>query len=374
MTKKQRKEEARKLLAGPGKESGAKVLAARRKKEKELLEKRETRQVVKELERELAEAGARHDFLDTLIEAPEPEPYKVKKRPGQGRTLPAATYVMPTSDWHMGERVRPETISNRNEYTPEIAQERAEQFWKSHLLMLEGARAMWDVRDAVLWLGGDLMTGYIHEEYLEENFLSPVEEALLVHETLVAGINLFLERSDLDHILVPTNHGNHSRTGEKLKVASEARNSFEWLAYQHLRLHFADEPRLTFQIASGYHNTVDLYGFRINFHHGHKIGFQGGVGGISIPANKRIQRLAASFPLRFEHTDQGPTHLDVFGHWHELEYPRWFIKNGSLIGWNLYAEAKGLSFQDPLQCCFVVDDQYKTVSHFNPIFVTPRKK
>jgi hypothetical protein len=351
----------------------AEVLATRRRKQREKAEKRERDQAIRALEAELEEAGTRQAYLDAILDAPDPAPYKVKRRRGQGKSRPAASYVMPASDWHVGERVRPETISNRNEYNPEIAQERAEQFWRSNLQMLAGARSLWDVRDGVLWLGGDLMTGYIHEEYLEENFLSPVEEALLLHRMLTSGIKFFLAESDLEHLLVACNWWNHSRTGQKLKVAAGAKNSFEWLAYQHLRLYFADEPRVTFQIASGYHNVLDLYGFKINCHHGHEIGYQGGIGGITIPANKRIQRLQSSVPPRFELTDQGPTHLDLFGHRHELMYPRLFIQNGSLIGWNLYAESKGFSYQDPYQCCFVVDERYKTVSYFNPIFVQAKR-
>jgi len=376
VAKRERIEEARRLLGAPGKGGKTDVLALaeRRRREKEQAEKREARQAIRALEKELAEAGSRLAFVDALLEAPAPRPFKVWKKRKEGKRLPAAAYVMCASDWHMGERVRPETIGYRNEYSPSIAQERARQFFESQLQMLKGARASWEINQGVLWLGGDLMTGYIHEEYQEENFLSPVEEALLIHETLTAGIQYLLDESDFEHLLVPANYGNHGRTGQKLKVSSGAKNSFEWLAYQHLARRFENEPRVTFQVAAGYHQAVDLYGFRISFHHGDAITYQGGIGGVTIPANKRIQRIQSTLPPRFELTDQGPTHLDVFGHHHELMYPRLFVQNGSLIGWNAYAERLGCAYQDPLQCSFVVDERYKVVSNFNPILVTPRRR
>lgn len=352
----------------------AEALAEERRKKKTAAQKREHRQVVKALEKELEHTSARQEFLDRLQEAPDPRPYKIRRKRGQGKSKPAAAYVMMASDWHMGERVRPENVGHRNEYNPGIAQERAEQFWKSQAKMLDAARAAWDVRQGVLWLGGDLMTGYIHEEYQEENFMSPVQEAFLVYKTMVSGIKYLLEKTDLEHILIPTSNGNHGRTGQRIRIATYAKNSFEWLLYQFLENSFEKEPRVKFQIASGYHNVVDLYGFRISFHHGDAIGYAGGIGGLSIPVNRRIGRQAQSVPIRWEGTEQGAPHLNVFGHFHTLQYPKFFVGNGSLIGWNDFAERIGAPFEDPLQCSFVVDERYHLVSNWNPIIVTKPKR
>jgi hypothetical protein len=359
---------------GRGERTDAEALAKERRAESEKAQKREQKQVLKGLEAEVAELEDRQAFLDEIASAPTPPAYKVRKGKGEGKRLPAATYVMLASDWHMGERVRPEHVNFRNEHTPEIAQARAHQFWNSQLQMLKSARAAWEINQGLLWLGGDLMTGYIHEEYMEENFLSPVEEALLVHSTLVSGIDYLLDESDLKHVLVVTNHGNHGRTGKKMSVISSAKNSFEWLLYQFLKKWYEDEDRLTFNVASSYHNYADLYGFKIRFHHGEKIGYQGGIGGITIPANRRIQRQMATLPIRFELTDQGASHLDVFGHRHELMYPRLFIQNGSSIGWNDFADQMGCSYQEPTQCSFVVDERHKLVSNYNPIIVERKTK
>jgi hypothetical protein len=370
--RKSNRDKARELLAR-GILTDEQALAADREKHRASRTASERLKIVKALEKQLAETATRQAYLDALAAAPDPEPYRIEKKRGQ-KSGNAATYVMGASDWHLGERVRPETVGFKNEYNPEIAVERATQYWASQLLMLEAARSAWDIRDGILWLGGDLITGYIHEEYLEENFLSPVEEALLVHQVVGNGIKTLLARSDFERILVVTSNGNHGRTGQRMKISTSAKNSFEWLAYQHLRMAFADEKRLTFQIGTGYSNLVDVYGFRINFHHGDMIGYQGGIGGTTIPANRRIQRQASALPPRFEGTSMGPAHLNVHGHFHSLSYPGLFIQNGSLIGWNAFAEAIGCSYQDPQQVSFVVDERYRVVSNFNPILVTKPKK
>lgn len=327
---------------------------------------RDALKIIKALERELSATKERISFVETLADQPEPRPFRIESRRSKNsRHSNSATYVMLASDWHMGERVRPETVGWRNEYKPEIAEERAEQYFKSNLTMLNAARSAWDITQGIFWLGGDLITGYIHEEYQEENFLSPTEESLLAFRSLRAGIKTILAKSDLEHLLIPTNHGNHGRTGQKLKVSAEARNSFEWLLYQLLAMEFADEPRVKFQVASGYHNVVDVYGFRIRFHHGHAIKYAGGVGGISVPMNRRIGRQAK--------TDVDRVHLDVIGHYHQLQRPTDFVVNGSLIGWNAYAEFIGCGFEPPMQGSFVVDERYKLVNHFNPIIVDKQR-
>lgn len=324
---------------------------------------REARAVIRALEKELDEAQQRTELVFRLDEAPPAKPYKRSRR--KKKSSRDATYVMLASDWHVGERVRPENASYRNEYTPDIAAERAEQFFKSSLVMLNAARSAWDIDHGVFWLGGDLITGYIHEEYEESNFLSPSQEALLCFELLNKGLRHMLDASDLAHILVPTNHGNHGRTTKKKRAATSAYNSFEWMLYKFMAEYWKDEPRLEFKISDGYHNLVDVYDdFRIRFHHGDEIGYGGGVGGLSIPVNRRIGRQAKNDPERVD--------LDVLGHFHALQYPRDFIVNGSMIGWCAYAENKGFPFEAPLQASFVVDQKHGLVNNFNPILVEPR--
>lgn len=357
-----------------GEPTDAQLLAAERKEAQAKAARAEQLRIRRALEKEVAFLERRQAYIDALAEAPTPKPMKIRKKPGQGKRLPAATYVMLASDWHYGERVRPGNVGHRNEYDLEIAQERATQFFESQLTMLTAARSAWDIRDGVLWFGGDLQAGYIHEEYLEENFLSPTESILALFKVLVRGIDFLLDRSDLEEIRIPCNFGNHGRTGEKMKVASSARNSFEWLLYQFLRWRYQEEPRLKWQIASGYNVLVDCYGFRINFHHGEAVRYNGGLGGISVPMNRRIGRRAQSIPVWWEGTSKGNPHLDVSGHHHYLEFPGQFVKNGSLIGWNDFAEKLGCAYQDPLQASFVVDELYRLVSNFNPILVEPRKR
>jgi hypothetical protein len=304
------------------------------------------------LEARLVEVEAADEFRVGLGEIVHPRPIVAPKE--RGSALPAATYVACASDWHMGERVRLEETGGRNEYTPEIAEERAEQFFKSNVTMLKVAKAAWNVDTLVFWLGGDLMTGWIHEEYVAENFLSPTEEAALVLKTLKRGIDYFLEKADVARIVIPTSSGNHGRTGEKKWVAGSYRTSYEFMAYGLLAAQFANEPRVEFKLGTGYHNVLDIYGLRVRFSHGDAIKGGQGVGGIAPALYRRIGRQAeGGFGVD----------LDVIGHFHQLGFPRKVVMNGSLIGWNSFAEFIGAAPEPAAQASFVIDAKHR-------IFVT----
>lgn len=343
---------------------------ARRAQSKNL---REARAAIKELEREVEAWRERAGLLAEVDGRPDPKPITIRRR-GKKGAKPQATYFALASDWHVGERVRPETVGWRNEYFPEIAAERAAQFFESNLTMLNAARSAWEIKEGVLWLGGDLITGYIHEEYQSENYLSPTEESLLAFDLLNRGIRFLLDRSDLEKIRVPTNHGNHGRTTTRYRVSAHYRNSYEFMLYELLARRWSGEPRLEFSIARGYHNVVDAYGVGVRFHHGEQIGYQGGIGGLAIPANRRIGRQAAGEKKLPADLAGPPILLDCIGHYHQLQYPQSLIVNGSLIGWNDFADSKGFGYEPPQQASFVIDEKYRIVSAFSPIVVAKAKK
>jgi hypothetical protein len=322
------------------------------------------------LKEEAAAAEARARMAEARLEAAESLIGRFHRMPeiqvsNKKHTLPEATYFMLASDWHVGERVRPNEIGGRNEYKPEIATARAEQYFKSNLLMMNAARSAWSIDTAVLWIGGDLCTGYIHEEFVAENFLSPLEEMALAFDLMERGIKYLLNHGDLARLVVVTSNGNHGRTTKKVHAAGGFRNSYEFAMYKQLAKRFENEPRVTFQLGEGYYNDLRVYGEVIRFSHGDGVKFGGGVGGISVPFNRRIGREAQSV---------GRILLYCHGHFHTYDPGRRRVGNGSLIGFNSYADRNGFEFEEPMQASFVVDSRHKVVSNLNPILLVKRKK
>jgi hypothetical protein len=123
---------------------------------------------------------------------------------------------------------------------------------------------------------------------------------------------------------------------------------------------FKDEKRVKFIIPTSYHSFLDVSGYTIRFSHGHAIRYAGGVGGIFIPCKKAIAQWNKA-----RHAD-----LDVFGHFHQTRDGGDFICNGSLIGWNEFANFIKADYEKPKQVFFLVDHNRKEKTVTAPIFLT----
>jgi transposase len=258
-----------------------------------------------------------------------------------------ATAIALASDWHVGEVVDPATVSYLNEYNPAIAEKRSANYFKNLLKLIETQRHSVEIDTVCLWIGGDIITGYIHEELVETNSMSPIEECLFAQDLLSGGIKFLLKEGGFKKILVPCSYGNHGRTTPKKRVASGYKNSYEWGMYNNLARYFEGESRVQFQISNGYFNYVEVYNRVLRFHHGDNIGYQGGVGGVTIPLNKFIARS----------NQQRVADLDLIGHFHQLQQSTQFTINGSLIGFGAYAQSLGASPESAQQAFKLLDSK-----------------
>ncbi len=252
------------------------------------------------------------------------------------------------SDWHIEERVDPRTIVGyANEYNPDIAKARSQKFFQSYVFMLNAWREIGHCDTAVLALLGDFISGFIHEELMESNYMSPSEAILFAQELLGSGIEYILKNGDLKTLVIPTCYGNHGRTTVKSRIQTGAENSFEYLLYKTMAREWRNEKRLDWRIADGYMVYTDLYDTRVAWHHGDAVKFGGGVGGIMIPLRKKIMSWNSGL--------KRPIDIACNGHFHtSIEGPD-LISNGSLIGYNAYAMNCGCSYEPPQQTCFWID-------------------
>lgn len=273
-------------------------------------------------EAEVLIADQRADLAEVLRDAPGVPTAYAKPMKSRG----PATAIICMNDWHVEEKVDPRTINGLNEYNLTIAAARIKKAFQNSIKLLDSERSISKIRDAKLWLGGDLITGYIHEELAEENYLSPTEAVLFAQEKALDGIQTLLDHGGLDHLEVLCSWGNHGRTTRKPRTSTAYKTSYEWLMYQFLAKMFAKNPRVRFTIATSYHTYVDVQGKTVRLHHGDKLKYQGGVGGLTIPVEKAIAAWNKS----------RQADLDIFGHWHQALFaPRWICCN-CIIGTSSY--------------------------------------
>ncbi len=309
--------------------------------------------IIKALEAEVDLAHKRADVLDALKSAPATnQPFKVKPI-SKGNE---ATAVIVLSDLHIEERVDKEKVNGINEYNPDIARARLERVMQGALIMIKQQQTEININTVVLAILGDIITGYIHEELMETNYMSPIQASLLGHELLTNSINLLLDNTKCD-LLIPCCQGNHGRTSVRPKANSYADNSFEYMLYRMLEKQYAGNKRVKFLVTESQWNVVDFYGYTVRFHHGDDMNYGGGVGGITIPINKAIDRLNSMM-----YAD-----LDVFGHFHQLVFSKRFICNGSLIGVTPWGMGKFIR-EDSQQAFFLIDKKRKRYTLSCPLF------
>ena len=282
--------------------------------------------------------------------------FEIKQERSSGRS--ESTAVLLASDWHAEETVDPEVVNNKNEFNLEICENRIINLFNSTLKLTNMWRAGTKVDNFVLALLGDLMTGYIHDELIESNQLSPVQVILWLQQRIIAGIKLLLQKGDFKRIDIPCCFGNHSRTGKEYKISTAYKNNYEWLLYNQLSLLFKNEKRVNFYITKGYFQDAQIYKYKIRFHHGNYIRYAGGVGGITIPVNKAIDAWNKNESVDYT----------FFGHYHQTIDHRFWNCNGSLIGYNAFALSIKARFEKPSQTLlFIEKDKGKTATI--PIYV-----
>ena len=285
-----------------------------------------------------------------------PEFYNIKETELNDGTESTAIALL--SDVHCEEHVDGRTVNYMNEYNLEICEHRMNNYFKHVLKVINIQRSGTTINKLILGLLGDFASGYIHEELQESNLLSPTQALLFIYEKLINGINFLLQKSDMEEIIVPCCLDNHMRTTDKIRISTAYKNSFAWLLYQFIDKYYINEPRVKIKISESYHNILEVYGRKIRFHHGHAMKFQGGVGGIVIPANKAISQWNKAETV----------YLDNFAHFHTLMDGGNFLSNGSLIGYNSYALQIKAGFEQPQQILYFINKKYGKTGVF-PIFV-----
>jgi hypothetical protein len=283
--------------------------------------------------------------------------------------VPRGGQLVPTlmlSDLHWGEVVYARQVNGVNEYNIAIAQrrfrtaiERTVDLCKLHMVDPH-------YPGIVLALGGDMLSGDIHEELSESNEL-PVMPALLdLMGCLMWAIGRLAD--EFGKVFIPCVTGNHGRNTKKPRAKGRNYSNFDWLLYQFLAKHFEQDRRVQFLIPDGTDAHWTVFGHRYCMTHGDQ--FRGGDG--MIGALGPIIRGDHKKRSRNGQIDMGYDTL-LMGHWHQLIQLQRVIVNGSLKGYDEYAAANNFGFEQPQQALWLTHAE-RGITFSMPVHVDERKK
>lgn len=246
------------------------------------------------------------------------------------------------SDFHWGEVVRREQVGGVNAFSMAIAQRRLRQVIDTTIALSRILSPDMDYPGIVCPLGGDMITGNIHDELAATNELNTMPTLLDLYKHLVPAITLLADT--FGHVFVPCVSGNHDRDTKKTWAKDRNHTSFGWLLYQFLAAHFAGDARVTFYIPDNSDALYRVYDIRYLLTHGDQFrggdGIIGPLGPITRGAQKKLARNQAI-----------GQDFDVmeFGHFHQRLLSAKLRGNSCLKGYDEYAAASNFGFERPSQ-------------------------
>lgn len=287
---------------------------------------------IKILERKLAEQQVEADTAASIRETiyglgadPTPPPKWLIDKKGLDNTpgIPVALW----SDWHLGEVVLPDETGGLNKFNSEIAAERVRRLATRTIKLAK--KQVPDAQGIVVCLGGDMISGDIHEELVATNDLTPLQCVKKLRGLLIAALTQMADA--FGKVYVPCVVGNHGRTTRKPRMKGRIITSYEWNLYDQLEQYFKDigDDRVSFTVASGTDVRFNVLGHWFLLTHGDSLGVKGGDGIIGAigPIMRGVIKTLNAYAAINQQVD-----TVIMGHWHqELWLPR-SITNNSLKG------------------------------------------
>ncbi len=326
-------------------------IEARREQNRDLLQRKR----IDELERQAAAERTVREAVFRLSSRPL-EPPSWNARPAKG-SKHRESIVLFLSDIHMGEVVSLSAMGGRNSYNMKIAAARLERYFQS-VVKLGTEHWTGPSPDCIYFvLGGDLVSGEIHDELAKTNDLQAIPAVRVLAEALAAGLDLLRKSFPAIPIHVISVPGNHGRTTRKPESKAFAINSYDTLVALLLEWWATTKglKGVTFSAPHTGDALVTIHGWNVLFTHGDRIGSRGGSGfvGPAATAARGMQKIVQDYLAEGRVID-----VIVMGHFHtplELEYG---IVNPSLVGPSEYSRSGRMRSHPSAQWMLSIHPQY----------------
>lgn len=269
------------------------------------------------------------------------------------------------SDWHWGEVVRPTEIGGVNEYNLKIARKRAETLVDVTTELLTKHLSSTKYPGICLILGGDMLSGDIHDELKETN----EEPTTVVWLDLLGVLTKLISdlQATFGNVFVVCVTGNHGRMTHKPRAKRRNHSNWDWLLYQVLARNLSSD-HIIFNIPDGPDVLYKIYHHRYMLTHGDQ--FRGGDGIIGplgpitrgdIKKRSRQSQIQAGYDTI------------LMGHFHQLIQLDSLIVNGSLKGYDEYAASNNFKFESPRQALWITHPEHG-ITFSMPVYVERRHR
>lgn len=313
--------------------------------------------IISTLRAELEEARSVKDTAETIRELVGSAKMEVNKlqlpswvvEPKKSKTPGVPTLML--SDLHWGEQVRPEQVGGVNEFNLAIARRRLQAVIHTTIGLSRILDPEMRYPGIVIPLGGDMVSGSIHDELAATNELNTMPTLIDLYRNLVPAIKLAADV--FGNVFLPCVSGNHDRDTKKTWNKDRNHTSFGWLLYQFLAVAFADDPRVTFYIPDNADALYRVFHLRYLLTHGDQFKAGDSIIGPIGPISRGEQKKLARYSAVGNEYD-----VMIFGHWHTRMISARLRGNSSLKGFDEYAAQNNFKFEPPSQNFFMTHPDY----------------
>ena len=276
----------------------------------------------------------------------DPPDWLLRTSKGSGSTGVPTLFA---SDWHWGEIVDPNQVNGVNEYNIAIAQDRARVMVENTVDLLKNHIHHKDYPGIVFALGGDMVSGDIHEELSATNEKEIMPTVLDLWATLTWCIETLA--NEFGNVFVPCVSGNHGRNTHKIRAKGRNFTSFDWLVYNFLAKRFEGDSRVRFSIPDGSDCHYQIYNHKYLLTHGDQFrGGDGMIGALGPIIRGDHKKRSRNSQINMDYNTM------LLGHWHQLIQLERLIVNGSLKGYDEYAYQNNFSFEPPRQALWITHE------------------
>lgn len=322
---------------------------------------REAKNTIRSLRQsQYSEGQIREEVYRLARISPNPPKWLTELKPGNTFGVPMTLW----SDWHSGEVVTPQEVGGVNDFNTTVLAARAKRLVDNIIDVCFNQMQHATYPGIVVCLGGDLISGDIHEELAVTNDRYTLQTLHDLLDVLIAAFTKLADR--FGHVFVPCVPGNHGRSTKKPRAKGRAYTSYEWHLYCLLERYFQGDKRIRFYIPpeTDAHFTVSNHRFLLT--HGDCLGVKGGDGiigalGPIMRGKIKVGNAEAQIGRSFD--------TILMGHWHQYISLMGCIVNGSLKGYDEYARLFiRAPFQLPIQAMWFVNPQGQVTNNI-PIYL-----
>jgi hypothetical protein len=249
------------------------------------------------------------------------------------------------SDWHLGEVVKPEQVAYINQYDLKIAEKRVRTLVEKIIYLSFDFAKKPDYPGIVVALGGDIISGFIHQELRETNEGTIAEQLLAAYR--IVGSALLTLAGRFGRVFVTGVVGNHGRLTFKPQAKNRVVENLEWALYSLLEERFNPVDPATGKKLAGYDERFAFYisqdtdalftvaGHRFLLTHGDSTGARGGDGiigaiGPIVRGEKKVRDVQSMIEMNYD--------TALMGHYHTFVQLHNVIVNPTLKGYDEFVK------------------------------------